>query len=244
MKRIISRLVDSLVRPVTTSIDLRRPLPHPLPQSFLEDGAKHHVLLSPDYNEHQPTYSHLDIAKVHFLLSSPSSPLRSRLPRLPPELIALILNHAEYWTSHSVSKNELFNGLNCNTCYLRTPIIRSHILHPVRKIVFEICSHDQGWSGELEKGTYWYSYTWFEAALVCPSEETGQWEEVEVSRCQVICNVQAKGEFTRHLIEFESGHRMVRQMQNGQAVSLWVRAQYPAWRNTVSDACCTVFLDS
>lgn len=40
-------------------------------------------------------------------------------------------------------------------------------LHPARKIVFRIRSHDQGWSGEPPetKGTYRNSFTWFDAQI-------------------------------------------------------------------------------
>ncbi|OAQ60010.1 ankyrin repeat protein [Pochonia chlamydosporia 170] len=40
------------------------------------------------------------------------------------------------------------------------------LIHPVRKVVFKIKSHDQGWGGDAEaKGTYRASWTWFEAGL-------------------------------------------------------------------------------
>lgn len=38
-------------------------------------------------------------------------------------------------------------------------------MHPVRKVVFTIQSHDQGWAtGERNRG-YHNSWTWFEAGL-------------------------------------------------------------------------------
>ena len=37
--------------------------------------------------------------------------------------------------------------------------------HPVRKIVFSIRSHDQGWAGQTGEGEYRGSYTWFDAGL-------------------------------------------------------------------------------
>ncbi|PHH81796.1 hypothetical protein CDD82_7838 [Ophiocordyceps australis] len=40
------------------------------------------------------------------------------------------------------------------------------LLHPCRKIVFTIRSHDQGWGGDADtQGTYRSSWTWFEAGL-------------------------------------------------------------------------------
>ncbi|KAH6980905.1 hypothetical protein BKA56DRAFT_486020 [Ilyonectria sp. MPI-CAGE-AT-0026] len=40
------------------------------------------------------------------------------------------------------------------------------LVRPVRKIVFSICSADQGWGGELgNRGTYKGAWSWFEAGL-------------------------------------------------------------------------------
>ncbi|PHH66628.1 hypothetical protein CDD81_6465 [Ophiocordyceps australis] len=40
------------------------------------------------------------------------------------------------------------------------------LLHPCRKIVFTLRSHDQGWGGDQDaRGTYRASWTWFEAGL-------------------------------------------------------------------------------
>lgn len=42
----------------------------------------------------------------------------------------------------------------------------NRLLHPVRKIVFKIKSHDQGWGGgHHDKGTFTGSYTWFDAGI-------------------------------------------------------------------------------
>jgi hypothetical protein len=44
------------------------------------------------------------------------------------------------------------------------------LLHPVRKIIWTLQSHDQGWSGEAAhtQGTYAASYTWFTAGIERP----------------------------------------------------------------------------
>jgi hypothetical protein len=40
------------------------------------------------------------------------------------------------------------------------------LLHPCRKIEFQLWSHDQGWGGESEhRGTYNESYTWFDVGI-------------------------------------------------------------------------------
>ena len=42
--------------------------------------------------------------------------------------------------------------------------------YPARQVVLTLQSHDQGWSGEAEetKGTYYSSYTWFDAEIKRP----------------------------------------------------------------------------
>lgn len=40
------------------------------------------------------------------------------------------------------------------------------LVHPVRKVVFTIKSHDQGWANRnVQRGSYKASWTWFEAGL-------------------------------------------------------------------------------
>ncbi|SPO00196.1 uncharacterized protein DNG_03045 [Cephalotrichum gorgonifer] len=56
------------------------------------------------------------------------------------------------------------------------------LLHPVRKVVFTIQSHDQGWGGKVaDKNTFQGSWTWFEVGqeridlgATCPDEEKGE----------------------------------------------------------------------
>ncbi|KAI6118193.1 hypothetical protein F5141DRAFT_1000365, partial [Pisolithus sp. B1] len=112
------------------------------------------------------------------------------------ELVDIILDEACYW-AHSTVEVEypvcayLSNGKD--RMYLRTlPLAipgtegdfrlfpsryqgyspRSNLsvharLHPCRRIVFELWSHDQGWSSNYpnDRGTYRGSYTWWDASV-------------------------------------------------------------------------------
>ncbi|KAI4154429.1 MAG: hypothetical protein LQ340_001682 [Diploschistes diacapsis] len=113
--------------------------------------------------------------------------LKASSHSLPIDLIDQILDDAEYWRHISGSKHNTIVARG-NTDYadvliIRTPPIcalatfgcdRDSLglpeptrLHPARKIVFTIRSHDQGWSGEPPetKGTYRNSHTWFDAQI-------------------------------------------------------------------------------
>jgi hypothetical protein len=107
--------------------------------------------------------------------------------KLPVELEDIIIDFAEYWPHVSAAKshNVVARGSTAheNVLVVRTPPVCSlatagadqdslglpepTLLHPVRKIIFRIRSHDQGWSGEdpATRHTYMPSYTWFDAEL-------------------------------------------------------------------------------
>ncbi|KAE9978359.1 hypothetical protein EG327_007429 [Venturia inaequalis] len=92
---------------------------------------------------------------------------------LPVELVAPILNYAEYWmrTTYEredrISVDQDFGGQGGDERYLHTaPIGADGLtgLKPVKKVVFVIESRDQGWSSYPDDhGTYRGSWTWFEA---------------------------------------------------------------------------------
>jgi len=100
---------------------------------------------------------------------------RLLLTRIPAELANIILEYAQYWPKASFSFNadgkeeDLYilatysNGNNATACPLVTPRLRD--MHPsaveslarVRKAHFKIESHDQGWGGEPNITSGFYS---------------------------------------------------------------------------------------
>ncbi|KAI0835494.1 hypothetical protein F5Y06DRAFT_276447 [Hypoxylon sp. FL0890] len=138
----------------------------------------------------------------------------SKCRNLPPELVDMILNYAEYWacsatvidyTNHprshisilgarpgedqflvrteplgltkwSPSSQDLWRVESApkplEKEYTQSELERliegpiSTLEHPVRKVVFDIVSCDQGWSSDRQNhGTYRGSFTWFDAGL-------------------------------------------------------------------------------
>ncbi|EPQ27484.1 uncharacterized protein PFL1_05022 [Pseudozyma flocculosa PF-1] len=138
-----------------------------------------------------PPRTQQDVAEVQFLLSSPSSPLRHRreprsadytgdgkgeqggLPALPPEVVSLILDFAEYYlckVSFHFAPTTFYD--NSNDLYFRTPAFSGELERGfLRKVEFRIVSHDQGFSGEPAHmhGTKEGSWTWWEATLDRPA---------------------------------------------------------------------------
>ena len=107
--------------------------------------------------------------------------------QLPNEVINMILDYAEYWPHVSASKSYTIvargNSSHEDVLVVRTPPIcalatagceddsrglpEPTLLHPARKVVFRIHSHDQGYSQEAAEtqGTYEASYTWFDTEI-------------------------------------------------------------------------------
>ncbi|KAN0065666.1 hypothetical protein ACQY0O_000796 [Thecaphora frezii] len=138
-----------------------------------------------------PPRTKLDVAKVRFLLSSPSSPLRRpaeggrpALPPLPPEVVSLVLDFAEYYickVSFLFAPATYVN--DANELYLRTPPFEGVLVRGfLRRVEFRIVSHDQGFSGEPAHmhGTQEGSWTWWEATLDRPAATSATADEVEV----------------------------------------------------------------
>ncbi|WVF69599.1 hypothetical protein IAT40_004377 [Kwoniella sp. CBS 6097] len=107
----------------------------------------------------------------------------------------------------------------------------------LRKVVVETFSKDQGWSSgnAAHYGTYQGSYSWFEISLIRGADE------VEGSRHTVQHNVHAGQYFKTHRNILQPDHPTLRLAQPGDQIVLWVRAQYPGWKNLINEAAITVF---
>ncbi|KAI5297006.1 Phosphotransferase enzyme, partial [Ascosphaera pollenicola] len=120
-----------------------------------------------------------DVETVRGLLLRPLWRQDHRSSRgLPPELINMILDWAEYWPSayaemeedeHIIAQDR--DSVLVTTpplCYDMKALVRGDttcLFHrtqrPCRKIVFNLSSHDQGWGGG-EPDTFEGSFTWFD----------------------------------------------------------------------------------
>lgn len=164
---------------------------------------------------------------------------------MPPELVRHILLLADEARMLSVTRAEtMVYTDDADECYLRTPPIPSKLRHNfIRRIVVDIDSHDQGWSGERNRswlGTYQGSYTWWELSLDRRNEQ-GEWEEVH--RTHLTHNIHASREFRRHTLEFRADDPIAFDAQPGDRLSVWARTQFAAWVNIVRYARISVWLD-
>jgi len=129
---------------------------HPQPESLQKSSQSQVATMEESFSRHE-------IYHAAFLLRQ----------KLPPELVPEILDFAEYWLKYSWSKHDAIlvseqqNHERDGYPYLSSGLIGEDGLsgrHPVRKVVFEITSRDQGWSDHSQDhDTYRGSWTWFEA---------------------------------------------------------------------------------
>lgn len=90
-----------------------------------------------------------DIYHIAFLLRQ----------KLVPDLIAPILDYAEiYWSSANetqVGKYVRVSQSNAPREVLTSDgvVSKARVRHPVRKVVFKITSHDQGWASSRDSGS-------------------------------------------------------------------------------------------
>lgn len=135
--------------------------------------------------------------------------------------------------SHSVKKSLILR--NWQPQDDSDPYLKAVIEDKLCKMVFTIRSHDQGWSDERDgKGTYAYSYTWFEA---------GGWQQGRTINRRVIQhNVQASSQWCTHVITWdvkqatEDLREWLESFRPGDALCVYARAKYPAWTNYVESA--------
>lgn len=127
--------------------------------------------------------------------STTSTTAKRRSVMLPDEVIDIILDEAEYWPSVVTKLNTIpfVIAADGDTECLKTPplcyslvkdrhkeddasssmaegsarqVLLHRGIHPCRKIVFDISSHDQGWGGDsAHRGTFQGSWTWFDAYI-------------------------------------------------------------------------------
>jgi hypothetical protein len=206
------------------------------------------------FNEASPGFTRHQVYETSFVL-------RQKLPR---ELVVPILNYAECWMRSAYIREEEviveegnFNGGNCR--YLCSEPIGSDGLtgiRPVKKVVFVLESHDQGWSSYPDNhGTYEDSWTWFEAQAVnaeaveddgtCTDnpEDREQMAGHNDSRApgdlpwlagggnQITRNIHARLDWHKHVIAWaaddeDADGKWVRELERGQVIILSAHARF------------------
>ena len=155
--------------------------------------------------------------------------VRSSLP-LPPELVTQILDLAGYWALSRATRSDptCSTFRDANARFLRSsPIQGGEFTHPLRRVVITTDSKDQGWSSYREtQGTREGSWTWFELSL----DDGGA--DYEMARVEIVRNIHAGQRFEKYRAVIED-ERILKQAKKGDRLSVWVRAMYPGWVNSV-----------
>ncbi|RIB22164.1 hypothetical protein C2G38_2014478 [Gigaspora rosea] len=136
--------------------------------------------------------------------------------------------------------------MNLNSLYLTGSLPISSIstdagVPKCKKIEIACESHDQGWSSyPRDHGTYNNSWTWGEISIITPKKnnnlEVRLIEKEPITRYRVYTNKHAVDDWQTHNFEFLSHHPLVKSLQPGDIVGLWIRSCYPGWRNYIKRA--------
>jgi hypothetical protein len=161
--------------------------------------------------------------------------------KLVTDLLPDIVDKAEYWLKTSTIRNDraMFVERTSGQYYVTSPPITGNGMRPVRRVIFTIKSHDQGWSDYREHhGTYEGSWTWFEARIIgTDGKEKGE-------PLMLNYNVHASPEVRTHTIVCERDGedelaKWVRGLRAGEKIAVVPEARFPGWANHVlSKDCC------
>lgn len=161
--------------------------------------------------------------------------------RLPPELIFQILALPSRWlllSSHSLCAPTSISSTEGERVVVGTPPLRAGHLSLMRKITFKFTSKDQGWSSFPEDlGTFRNSWTWFEVGIIHNGQKKSIDQDGEANLPERVYflqrNKHAWDELESYCVEFEAGHQLFADLQEGDAVVLWAKARFPGWTNHV-----------
>ncbi|KAK3395680.1 heterokaryon incompatibility protein-domain-containing protein [Sordaria brevicollis] len=120
----------------------------------------------------------------------------------------------------------------------------SGTLYVVRRIVFTVTSHDQGFCGEeLTKGTYADSQTFFDCYIVQPNGQE------RVRRRIIQYNVTAESDYTTHRRVWDYRNNLswedwLGAIRSGDEIRLVPRANFISWTNFVQGASIEVWVEA
>ncbi|KAK4989701.1 hypothetical protein LTR50_003026 [Elasticomyces elasticus] len=160
---------------------------------------------------------------------------------LVPDLVPLILDHAEYWVcaSSAEEKDKTVASRDSPLLYLTSAPIRRTCRSTraaVKKVVFTITSHDQGYCDHPEAG----NWTWFTATRRRPLPPPSSPDQSELV---LRSNTMAKRNFETHTIAWpdeespgqsEGATRAwVRGLEIGDRIEVNACARFDGWVNYV-----------
>jgi len=119
-------------------------------------------------------------------------------------------------------------------------------MHPCRRIVFELLSHDQGSSWDRAyHGTYAHSWTWVDVNLQRNVHADSQskrhvvaweWQDTVEEGSVRVLEAENLGRVWRSL-----DGELIRGLQYGDRIVLWMHARFPGWACYLSEARVTVY---
>ncbi|KFY44645.1 hypothetical protein V494_01385 [Pseudogymnoascus sp. VKM F-4513 (FW-928)] len=188
-----------------------------------------------------------DIFETFWLLQHHTNTTSTSTP-LPRNIIIRILDQAKYWLRTTTSRSDhiALNEAASKRAppYLTTPPIIGRSLAPVRELIFDFTSHDQGFSSYPEcYGTYDNSWTYFLFGVERAAEEEAAFDYDGLERC-VCVNVHAKRAATTHRKAFREFWReggLLRRLRRGDRVQVFACARFPGWVNYVERVGVTVY---
>ncbi|KAK4973954.1 hypothetical protein LTR28_011157 [Elasticomyces elasticus] len=170
---------------------------------------------------------------------------------LVPDLVPIILDHAEYWVcaSSAEEKDQTVASRDSPLLYLTSAPIRRTCRSraAVKKVVFTITSHDQGYCSFPEAG----NWTWFTAVRRRPlsssssssAEDASQPSLPNQSELVLTSNTMANHNFETHTIAWpddespgqsEGATRdWVRGLATGDQIEVNACARFDGWMNYV-----------
>lgn len=187
-----------------------------------------------------------DIYHIAFLLRQ----------KLASDIVPLILRHAELFESFRYTRNHatVIREAQSPFQYLTTRCIRSsaRVQYPVQKVIFTICSHDQGWVSDRNGG----NWTWFTAVATAGDEgleresikdatdaSTSSIREVEVARNKLACPAaETKVVELRRDSSNAQERQWVSSLRNGDRIALHSWALFGGWCNHVKAAHIDIYM--
>lgn len=191
--------------------------------------------------------------ELHSVLSSSSS----HRPALAPELILQILSDPSRWIltwNDNIINPAPVHSTEGSRILLRTPPLTARSVRLLRKVIFTMRSHDQGWSSFPASHGTW---SWFEAAVATKSVEAVQEAHDEsnslvarmrdgdfpipldspnVRRHRIQSNRHAVREAEHYRITIDRGQEILDDLKVGDQILLIACARYGGWMNIIEDA--------
>lgn len=164
---------------------------------------------------------------------------------LPTELVSKILEDGEFnLPSHMGCRGRRVNSEywedqccwhiieNKQVAVLSGVPINGTLERPLRRVIIQTTSHDQGWSSyRNDHDTYNNSWTWFDVTLERPRGSGNGW--MEIYRRKLWNNVHALGRNVTHVIDMGGEEEIVRSAIKGDRLCVWAGAKFPGWRNII-----------